>query len=103
MGEQHRASARVTVGQNFGSVSGSVLRESAMTVVEAKCEYGSNLAQPNTLSFTAHFTEKLENGEKSLQGHLSLQVSKNNEFFQKCNYLYSEASLYQTEWGNPGQ
>ena len=74
--EQHQASARVSVEEYFASVSGSVLRESSMTVVEAKSEYGTDSAQPNTLSFSAHFNEKLENRDKSLQGHISVQVSQ---------------------------
>ena len=76
-GEQHRASASLTVEQYFGSVSGSVLSEASMTVVEAKCEYGLNAAQPNTLSLDAHFTEKLENREKLLKGHVAIEVSEN--------------------------
>ncbi|KAK8394999.1 hypothetical protein O3P69_006037 [Scylla paramamosain] len=76
MNEQHQASCRVSVEQYFASISGSVLRESAMTVVEAKSEYGTKSAQPNMLSFSAHFTEKLENRDTSLQGHISIQSSQ---------------------------
>ncbi|XP_045119855.1 uncharacterized protein LOC123509550 isoform X2 [Portunus trituberculatus] len=76
VGDQHQASARVNVEQYYASISGSVLRESAITVVEAKSEYGTDSAQPNMLSFSAHFTEKLENKDKSLQGHISIQSSQ---------------------------
>lgn len=63
------------MGQSFGSASGSVLHEAALTVVEAKCEYGRDAAETNTLALSARLTEKMVNREKSLEGHVSVQVS----------------------------
>ncbi|XP_050735458.1 uncharacterized protein LOC127007955 [Eriocheir sinensis] len=76
MEEQHQASARVMMGQYFGSASGSVLCEAELTVVEAKCEYGLDGAQTDSLALSARLTEKMVNGEKSLEGRVSVQSSQ---------------------------
>lgn len=71
---QHQASARVLMGENYGSASGSVLQEAGLTVVEARCEYGLDAAQMHTLALSARLSEKTVNRERALEGHISVQV-----------------------------
>lgn len=74
-GEQQQASARVMMGQYFGSASGTVLCEEELTVLEAKCEYGLEGAQTHSLALSARLTEQMAGGGRSLEGRVSVQVS----------------------------
>lgn len=71
---QHKVESKFVLGPVFWSTSGTLLINQDNLMLEGICKYGSGTVQPHTLSVKLDSSQMVEQGEKVLQGYLSMEV-----------------------------